>query len=689
MKSIKTRAMVFLSIVFFSLCLASTSFAGWSAQTSGITSPIDRVSFATSEIGAFTGFDPGSGSKYVYKTTNGGDSWASSTGTSGGWLSTYFNILDSKVYSAMFGNIDHMSYYYNNDLENSDTWNTDSTGKYGMKYAIKMVDSTTSYQVGYDTVPFIVKTVYGVGGTELTNTDSVADYLYAIDCLDTNVCFAVGANGAIVKTSADSEFSSQGLGGTFSIRDVSMISASEGYAVGDYGFYYKYNGSNWSTGIITALPINFSGISCPETEKCWAVGAGGVIYKTTNGGSSWNSETSGISSDLNAVDFYDANTGWAVGDSGVVLSYVGDSQAPTTTASPSGGTYDSAQSVTLTPDETATTYYTIDGSTPTEASTVYSAPITISQTTTLKFFSKDTAGNSETPKIESYIIVTDSEAPVTTASPASGTYFQAQTVTLTATDTDSGVAATYYTTDGTDPTTSSTQYSSPITISETTTLKFFSVDNAGNIEAVKTEIYNITTPTPIPTPFTKKVNLESATLDTTYHSTLSNTDLVFYRLPKRGAITDLYVKLTRNKKGYNSNFIKKLSYPGHVTLTSNIGLVDKDYYKNVDKHIKFKVAIRYSQNKINKLNLKEGKLRLYYKTETGIWKGPYTVYQNKDNNVIKFKIRNYLLTDDTADIASANRTYSPTFYFKDLTKIKFILAEKGALGLQLETRRFF
>ena len=51
---------------------------------------------------------------------------------------------------------------------------------------------------------------------------------------------------------------------------------------------------------------------------------------------------------------------------------------------------------------------------------------------------------------------------------------------------------TYYTTDGSTPTTSSTRYIAPVTINSDTTFKYFSVDVAGNVEAVKTSAYTIT-----------------------------------------------------------------------------------------------------------------------------------------------------------------------------------------------------
>jgi hypothetical protein len=55
---------------------------------------------------------------------------------------------------------------------------------------------------------------------------------------------------------------------------------------------------------------------------------------------------------------------------------------------------------------------------------------------------------------------------------------------LVATDTRSGVAATYYTTDSSMPTLQSRRYASPLDLRRTTLLRYFSVDLMGNAEAV-------------------------------------------------------------------------------------------------------------------------------------------------------------------------------------------------------------
>ena len=73
--------------------------------------------------------------------------------------------------------------------------------------------------------------------------------------------------------------------------------------------------------------------------------------------------------------------GWLVeGSSGSSVA-----TAATPSASPAPGTYSSAQSVTLTSSTSgASIYYTLDGSTPTSSSTLYSGPFTLSSSATLK-----------------------------------------------------------------------------------------------------------------------------------------------------------------------------------------------------------------------------------------------------------------------------------------------------------------
>lgn len=58
-----------------------------------------------------------------------------------------------------------------------------------------------------------------------------------------------------------------------------------------------------------------------DAKHGWAVGDGGLVLSTTDGGSTWCSQTSGTTDDLESVKFVDNQHGWAVGfENGTILS---------------------------------------------------------------------------------------------------------------------------------------------------------------------------------------------------------------------------------------------------------------------------------------------------------------------------------------------------------------------------------
>lgn len=108
-------------------------------------------------------------------------------------------------------------------------------------------------------------------------------------------------------------------------------------------------------------------------------------------------------------------------------------------------------------------------------------------TYTVKLTVTGPGGNDEEVKTDYITVNPDITPPTVNANPTGGNYDTAQNVVLTANE----PATIYYTTNGSDPTTSSTQYSGPINIGTTTTLKFMAVDTAGNQGNIQTETYNI------------------------------------------------------------------------------------------------------------------------------------------------------------------------------------------------------
>ncbi len=136
-----------------------------------------------------------------------------------------------------------------------------------------------------------------------------------------------------------------------------------------------------------------------------------------------------------------------------------------------------------------TIYYTLDGSTPTTSSTPYSAPIPVSNTTTINAIA---VGGGYGPSMVASGTYTFIEAPPG-FSPGPCHYSSPQSVTLT----DSTPGATmYYTTDGSTPTTSSTRYTGPITVSTTTTINAIAVGGRYGPSAVASGTYTFVAPWP-------------------------------------------------------------------------------------------------------------------------------------------------------------------------------------------------
>ena len=116
----------------------------------------------------------------------------------------------------------------------------------------------------------------------------------------------------------------------------------------------------------------------------------------------------------------------------------------------------------------------------------------------------DNAGNWVTSSVKKLTVV-DAIAPITADNVPAGSQTGSATITFACADNSSGCKRTYYTTDGTDPSTESSyvdasnswQFSSNSIGSYT--IKYFSIDNDGNMEAIKTAA-NILVIIPQPTP---------------------------------------------------------------------------------------------------------------------------------------------------------------------------------------------
>ncbi len=172
--------------------------------------------------------------------------------------------------------------------------------------------------------------------------------------------------------------------------------------------------------------------------------------------------------------------------------------AATPVFTPGGGTYNSAQSVSISDSSAEVTiYYTMDGSTPTTSSNVYTQRIAVSSTTTIQAMAEGSGFSASRVATATYQIE-QPQAATPTLSLKGGSYTSAQLLRIS--DSSEGVTI-YYTTDGSTPTTSSSEYTQPITVSSSTTIKAMAAGDgfsASSIAAATFTIRYVSTFSPAP-----------------------------------------------------------------------------------------------------------------------------------------------------------------------------------------------
>ncbi len=208
------------------------------------------------------------------------------------------------------------------------------------------------------------------------------------------------------------------------------------------------------------------------------------------------------------------------------FTYVAGSAMPTPTFSPVAGTYTTAQSVTIRDITSgrATIHYTTNGTTPTTSSTIYTDPISVSATETVKAIAVRSGSTNSAVATAAYTIMR--VLPTPTFSPVAGTYTTAQSVTIS--NATSG-ATIHYTTNGTTPTTSSTKYSEPISVRATETIEAIAVESGYTDSAVGKAAYTIAAAAPTFSPVAgtyktaQSVMISDATSGATIYYTTNGT----------------------------------------------------------------------------------------------------------------------------------------------------------------------
>jgi photosystem II stability/assembly factor-like uncharacterized protein len=252
------------------------NFAGGGSTFYSINFP----NFPTSSVGFASGGTPSDGpvSGFVYKSTDGGESWAAVTQpTNSSSLYDIFFIDNNTGWTCSSNAFDENLEMYKTTNGGS-TWNSSATGLFAERtfMGLQFLDANNGWAVGFGQE--IDRTTNGGANWSAVNSGTTADF-WGVQFLSSTTGYIVGTNSTVLKTTN--------------------------------GTSTPVTWTSKNTGIPAATGLR--ALYFADENNGWVVGLNGVIYHTTNGGDLWTAETSGTTEHLYAVHGYNANHVWAVG----------------------------------------------------------------------------------------------------------------------------------------------------------------------------------------------------------------------------------------------------------------------------------------------------------------------------------------------------------------------------------------
>jgi photosystem II stability/assembly factor-like uncharacterized protein len=293
----------------------------WVTQLTGTSVTLYDVYFRD----ANTGIVCGSSTALRY-TTNGGLNWtATNTGLPSSTLYSinYFPGLADTDYWYASGN----SFYAFRSINNGLTW--DSVSIAGTQTYV-----STYYNLDRNVSTMVTAGAFGLinsstnGGANWTAHNSLPYGSTLNDIWCENMNGRVIAVGSVSPTplmyssnGGASWSTDPGLPITSTLYGIKMINSLTGYVSGSSNRVYKTTngGATWDS-VSTAIGASTT-LYCPDfvnVNTGWVSGSSGRVFKTTNGGANWSLLTTGITNTLYRIDMFDANTGWFIGSTGTV-----------------------------------------------------------------------------------------------------------------------------------------------------------------------------------------------------------------------------------------------------------------------------------------------------------------------------------------------------------------------------------
>jgi photosystem II stability/assembly factor-like uncharacterized protein len=285
--------------------------ATWAPQDTPTRADLRAVWFINANRGWAVGSE-----ETILSTTNGGHTWRvqnNNPGSPAGFNA--INMVDDR-YGWAAGDAGMLV-----DTENGgQAWIYEDSGTSSDIYAIALTDIQTGWLVGNGVFR---RTIDGFEWTAMPLPSGVSNELHGVAFTDALHGVAVGRNGTIVQTSNGGiswkKISAGTAGPVF--NTVVFPTPQVGWVVGSGGSIRRTDnaGASWT---VQTSPVTTDLVSAAcvrgSTSFCCAMGAGGVVIRTTNG-SSWARTAGGAATTWSGMDWVGRSNGWVAGATGPML----------------------------------------------------------------------------------------------------------------------------------------------------------------------------------------------------------------------------------------------------------------------------------------------------------------------------------------------------------------------------------
>jgi photosystem II stability/assembly factor-like uncharacterized protein len=306
----------FMAMVFPVIIFTSFLSAQWTKLSFPTTEYLWKVRFAGEQIGWIAGHN------YIYKTTNGGNSW-SKQDSSIGSCDAMFALNDQVAIFSNWTGVGENTRGIRRTSNGGATWTTANAEK-NYYTDIDFGSAAVGYTSSGGTAgnkPLVKKTTdAGATWTTVSQNFPKAKYeLTGISFVDENTGWTVSYDGFVYKTiNGGIDWSAPDSLGFESFRDIEFFNKDTGWAVGGIGgemviVRTTNGGTLWTK---TKLP----GGSLREAEALtskivWCAAMSGQIIATADAGETWFKLTSDING-FESLDMVNIYIGYAVGSSG-------------------------------------------------------------------------------------------------------------------------------------------------------------------------------------------------------------------------------------------------------------------------------------------------------------------------------------------------------------------------------------